>query len=343
MNHPTIMSKDSYNNIRLGIFTVLGIFLFTAAVYVVGARQGKFGDMYHLDAMFDNANGLQVGHNVRYSGIKVGSVEDIIFVNDSTLRVKMLLNKDLKRFIRRNATASIGTNGLVGDVVINIKPGEGNEPLAKDGDTLPTARRRDGADMMETLGGTNENIATISLKLLEISTKMNEGNGTLPLLLRDSIMAAEFVTTLRNLRLASENMNALTTELRSEIKGVSQGKGTLGYLLHDQTLAHQAESLITRLDSDVVAQTAPILQNLQRSSEDIAASSAALKSALESINTSGGTANALLRDTAATADLLKSLDNLNQGTARFSENMEALKHNFLFRRYFKKLEKKRKG
>jgi phospholipid/cholesterol/gamma-HCH transport system substrate-binding protein len=336
------MSKYSSNNIRLGIFTVLGIFLFTAAVYVVGARQGKFGDMYHLDALFDNANGLQVGHNVRYSGIKVGSVEGIIFVNDSTLRVKMLLNTDLKRLIRKNATASIGLDGLVGDVVINIKPGEGNEPLAKNGDTLPTVRRRDSADMMETLGGTNENIATISLKLLEISTKLNEGNGTLPMLLRDSLLAAEFVSTLRNLRLASENMNAMTAELRSDVKGVSQGKGTLGYLLHDQTLPHQAESLIARLDSGVVAQTAPILQNLQRSSEDIAASSATLKSALESVNTSGGPANALLHDTAATADLLQSLDNLKEGTARFCENMEALKHNFLFRKYFKKLEKEKK-
>lgn len=336
------MSKYASNNIKLGVFVALGLFLFTATVYVVGARQGKFGDMYHLDALFDNANGLQVGHNVRYSGIKVGSVEDIIFINDSTLRVKMLLDKDLKRLIRKNATASIGSDGLVGDVVINIKPGVGNEPLAKDGDTLPTVRRRDSADMMETLGGTNENIATISLKLLDLTTKLNEGNGTLPMLLRDSLMAEEFITTLRNLRLASENLNALARELRSEVKGVSQGKGTLGYLLHDQTLPHQMESFVSRLDSVAVVQSAPILQNLQRSSEDIAASSAALKSALESINTSGGAANALLRDTAATADLLKSLDNLNEGTARFSENMEALKHNFLFRRYFKKLEKEKK-
>ncbi len=336
------MAKDTFNNIRLGIFVIAGLFLFTAAVYTVGARQSKFGEQYHLDALFNNASGLQVGHNVRYNGIKVGSVEDIIFINDSTLRVKMLLRKDLKQLIRRNAVASIGTEGLVGDVVINIKPGDGNEPLAKDGNTLPSLKRPDGAQMMETLGGTNENIAMLSHKLLEISTKLNEGDGTLPMLLRDSMMAAEFLSSLRNLHLASENLNAISLSLQAEMQAIGKGQGTLGYLLHDQTLPKQVESLVTRLDSTLVVQTAPILQNLQRSSEDIAASSTAMKSAIEAINKEGGMANALLRDTAATADLLKALDNLNQGATRFNENMEALKHNFLFKRYFKKLEKEKR-
>jgi phospholipid/cholesterol/gamma-HCH transport system substrate-binding protein len=254
----------------------------------------------------------------------------------------MLLSKDLKQLIRRNAVASIGTEGLVGDVVINIKPGEGNEPLAKDGDTLPSLKRPDGAQMMETLGGTNENIAMLSHKLLEISTKLNEGDGTLPMLLRDSVMAAEFISSIRNLRLVTENLNAISLSLRAEMQAVGKGQGTMGYLLHDQTIPRQVESLLTRLDSTLVVQTAPILLNLQRSSEDIATSSAAMKSAIEAINKEGGMANALLRDTAATTDLLKALDNLNQGTARFNENMEALKHNFLFKRYFKKLEKEKR-
>lgn len=337
------MAKETFKNIRLGIFTALGIFFFTVAIYLVGSRSGQFGEQFHLNALFENASGLQVGHNVRYSGIKVGSVKDIIFVNDSTIRVVMQLQKEMKQLIRKNATVSIGSAGMVGDVVINIKPGTGDVPLAKGGDTLPTSRKRDTAQMMETLGGTNDNIALLSVKLLEITEKLNEGDGTLPMLLRDSGMANEYARTLRNLRLASENLTALSNELRSEIKGVSQGKGTLGYLLHDQTLPHQMEALMTRLDSVVIDQTAPIIVNLQRSGEDIAASSAALKTTLEAINSGDGLANALLRDTVATQDLMQTLENLNEGTARFSENMEALKHNFLFRRYFRKLEKKKKG
>lgn len=336
------MAKSIGNNIRLGIFVTLGIFLFTASVYVVGSRQHKFGEQYQLSTYFENANGLQVGHNVRYSGIKVGSVEDIIFINDTTLEVKMLLDKDLKKLIRKNATTTIGSEGLVGDVVINIKPGSGNSPLAKNGDVLPNAQRKNGGDMMETLGNTNENIASLAQKLLEISNKMNEGNGTFSMLLQDSLMAADFANTLRNLRIVSNDLAVMSKELKTSISAISEGKGTLGYLLHDQTLPQQMENFMTRLDSTVIMQTEPVIKNLQKSSEDIAASSAALKASLHSINSGDGLANALLNDSTATNDLLQTLDNLNEGTARFNENMEALKHNFLFRRYFKKMEKEKK-
>ncbi|MCF8244972.1 MAG: MlaD family protein [Saprospiraceae bacterium] len=336
------MAKSTANNIRLGIFVTLGLFLFTSGVYIIGAQQHKFGEQYHLSTFFQNANGLQVGHNVRYSGIKVGSVEDIIFLNDTTLEVKMLLNKDLKKLIRKNATTSIGSEGLVGDVVVNIKPGGGTEPLAKDGDILPSDKRRDGADMMETLGGTNENIAVLAKKLLEISNKLNEGDGTIPMLIRDSLMAADFASTLKNLRIASDNFAKMSQQLSTSINGISEGKGTLGYLLNDQTLPHQMEDFMTRLDSVVIKQTEPVIANLQKSGEDIAASSAALKTTLQSINSGDGLANALLNDTIATTNLMQTLDNLNEGTARFSENMEALKHNFFFRRYFKKQAKAQK-
>ncbi len=41
--------------------------------------------------------------------------------------------------------------------------------------------------------------------------------------------------------------------------------------------------------------------------------------------------------------LEKSMENIEQGTERFNENMEALKHNFLTRGYFRKLEKQEKN
>jgi phospholipid/cholesterol/gamma-HCH transport system substrate-binding protein len=52
-----------------------------------------------------------------------------------------------------------------------------------------------------------------------------------------------------------------------------------------------------------------------------------------------GTAGSILYDTAMERKLKRTISNLEQGTARFNEDMEAMKSNFLTRSYFKKLEK----
>jgi phospholipid/cholesterol/gamma-HCH transport system substrate-binding protein len=59
------------------------------------------------------------------------------------------------------------------------------------------------------------------------------------------------------------------------------------------------------------------------------------------INNGKGTVNVLLKDSMLAARLNASLDNIQQGTDGFNQNMEALKHNFLFRGYFKKLERQK--
>ncbi|MEQ8810698.1 MAG: hypothetical protein RIE59_16630 [Imperialibacter sp.] len=54
-----------------------------------------------------------------------------------------------------------------------------------------------------------------------------------------------------------------------------------------------------------------------------------------------GAAGLILADSTFREKLMNSALSLEQGTDRFNENMEALKSNFLFRRYFKKLEKQK--
>ncbi|MBI2279476.1 MAG: hypothetical protein HYU68_02130 [Bacteroidetes bacterium] len=55
-----------------------------------------------------------------------------------------------------------------------------------------------------------------------------------------------------------------------------------------------------------------------------------------------GVAGSMVNDTTLVNNLEKSMDNIQKGTAAFNENMEALKHNFLVRGYFKKQEKLKK-
>lgn len=336
------MAKEITNTIRLGIFVTIGVALFTIAIYYIGSRQNLFGKIFHISTYINNANGLQVGNNVRYSGITVGSVERIIFQNDSTLKVDMKLDEEVKNFIKKDAVASIGTDGLVGNVLVNISPGLGNMPPVEEGDIITSFTRTDPNDLLKTLGNTNENIALLSLNLLEIAEKINEGDGTVSRLLGDSQMAEDIAFSVSNLRTVTNNFVQMSEQLQLSIDNISAENGTLGYLLHNNTLPEKMEALATRMDSLIIEETKPIIANLKTSAEDIASSTTQLESALKTMNEGEGLATTVLRDTSAAQDMKEILKNLNEGTAGFNENMEALKHNFLFKKYFKKQEKEKR-
>jgi phospholipid/cholesterol/gamma-HCH transport system substrate-binding protein len=61
----------------------------------------------------------------------------------------------------------------------------------------------------------------------------------------------------------------------------------------------------------------------------------------EDIQDGSGSVNLVLSDTALAGNIKRTLVNVEKGTAAFNENMEAAKHNFLFRGYFKKQEKEK--
>lgn len=333
------MAKAIKNTVRLGIFVTVSIALFTATVYYIGNRQNLFGAKYRISTHFNNVGGLQVGNNVRYAGINVGSVADIVFVNDSTLRVDMQLNDKVHNVIKKDATASIGSDGLVGNVIVNISPGNGNMPPAKNGDTIASYSRVGTEDILKTLGNTNESIAILALNLLEITDKLNNGQGTFPLLIRDSIMGSQVAQSFYNLRMTTEQLRLTSEQLRQSLDMAVQGEGMLGYLLKDTTLPHQLEGFVARFDTMLFKEVEPIFADLQKSGEDLATTSAQLKDAVAMLNSGDGLAHTILQDTAAAKDLKNILENVSEGTDRFNQNMEALKHNFFFRKYFKKLEK----
>jgi phospholipid/cholesterol/gamma-HCH transport system substrate-binding protein len=336
------MAQKIKHTIRLGIFVTVGAILFTLSVYSIGNRQNLFGKRYRISTLINNAYGLQVGNNVRYTGITVGSVERISFRNDSTLKVDMILDDEVKDYIKKDAIASISTDGLVGNVIVNITPGSGNGRPINNGDIIESYSRTDPNDLLNSLGNTNENIALLSLNLLEITEKINDGEGTVSRLIGDAQMANEVAKSLSNMQTVTKHLITMSEQLNYSIKQISEGNGLLPYLLHDNTIQHQMESFISNLDSLIIEENKPVMANLKTASEDVTVATNELKIVLETLNKGEGSATTILRDTAVAQDLKDVFRNLNEGTARFNENMEALKHNFLFKKYFKKQEKERK-
>jgi phospholipid/cholesterol/gamma-HCH transport system substrate-binding protein len=197
---------------RLGLFILGGLMIFIAMVFIIGRQKNLFVPVYRLSTTFKNVSGLEVGNNIRFSGINVGTIENIKILNDSTVLVDMLLQKNIQKFIKADCIAGIGTSGLIGDRMLTISQGSADAPSAKDGQRILSSEPVETDAIISSLKVTAENAAVISDQLAEIMFKVNSGSGTLGRLIQDTAIAENLNQTIENLKKGSkgldENMNA---------------------------------------------------------------------------------------------------------------------------------------
>lgn len=318
------MRSNSARNIRLGIFVVAGMLIFVLTAYLIGNDQNLFQDTFRLNTRFRNVSGLQTGNNVRFSGIHVGTVKEIEMIDDTTIVVGMIIETKMRKFIKTNAMATIGSDGLVGSRVMNIVPGAGEAPEVKAGDFIAGDTKQGTDQMMATLGSTSDNISVLSSRLLQIADDINTGKGTLGLLINDSTMAADLRTAIANLKTTAAKASASMNDINKVTAGLDRGEGLAYAILKDTALAGKFRNT---------------LDDLQASGAHIREVSASLKEITDQLNKEEGALNYLTSDEEALNTLKAILENIEQGTDKFDENMEAMREHILFRGYFRKLEK----
>jgi phospholipid/cholesterol/gamma-HCH transport system substrate-binding protein len=198
--------------IRLGLFVAGGLVLFVLAVFIIGKQKNLFNPVYNLSTTFYNVSGLQIGNNIRFSGINVGTVGNISIINDSTVRVDMAIKKEVKQFIKTDSEVAIGSEGLIGDRLIIITQGSADAELAVEGQQLNSKEPVETDAIMASLQVTAGNVEVITQQLAEVMIKINGGNGTLGKLIQDTTIAENLNQTIVNLKKSSkglgENMEA---------------------------------------------------------------------------------------------------------------------------------------
>jgi phospholipid/cholesterol/gamma-HCH transport system substrate-binding protein len=162
--------------VRLGLFIAGGLMIFVVTVFIIGRQKNLFVPVYKLTTTFYNVSGLQVGNNIRFSGINVGTVDNIKIINDSTVQVDMLIQKNVQKFIKTDCEAAIGSAGLIGDRILIITQGSSYAALAKDGQQITSKEPVEPDAIMSSLQITADNAAIVSLQLAEIMTKVNSGS-----------------------------------------------------------------------------------------------------------------------------------------------------------------------
>jgi phospholipid/cholesterol/gamma-HCH transport system substrate-binding protein len=206
------MYKESGFTWKLGMFVTIGLVLFVGTIYFVGKQKNLFGSTFTLKSQFKTVTGLKVGNNVRFSGINVGTVSEIELLTDSAVVVKLVVKEEVRQFIKTDAKASIGSDGLMGDKVLTITPGTTSKSAVKDNATIASLKAIEIEDIMKGVKTTVDNAAVITDQLAEFSFKINNGKGTLSKLLTDEQMGDKLNATMTNLQNGtkgfSENMEA---------------------------------------------------------------------------------------------------------------------------------------
>lgn len=320
------MQKSTSQKIRVGVFVFAGTILLVVALYFIGARQHIFTKNIHLYAVFNNVNGIQLGNNVRYSGINVGTVTKIEMKEVGKIIIQLSVDEKASYFIKKDAFASINSDGLVGSMVVNIAPGlEQEELTVSTGDTIQSSNSVSTESMLKTLNKTNENAALLTEDLLQITSEILEGKSTLGRLVKDTVLSNEIYQTIVELKKTSEGTNLAMAKVNTLLSKINYEESAAAVILSDTVAANQVRNLIS---------------NLETSSEEFTEITKSLEDYITTLKSGEGALNYLTQDENFVKEIDSTMIQIKEASEKLNENMEALQHNFLFRGFFKKQARK---
>jgi phospholipid/cholesterol/gamma-HCH transport system substrate-binding protein len=201
------MKKDLGSKWKVGLFVLLGLVLLMGGLFFIGSQKNLFSSVFRVQSIFYDVAGLSVGSNVRFGGITVGTVESIQMINDTTVKVVMAIQRNVKQFIKKNATASIGSDGLMGEKLMIISPGSWSRQDVEEGGLVASRAPVEMDDILSSLKISADHAAVITDELSKMAYRINHGNGALSKLIGDTIFASNITKTMSNLKNSSLNLN----------------------------------------------------------------------------------------------------------------------------------------
>lgn len=308
----------------VGVFVFVGLLFLLGGVLMIGNIHETFKKKARLMARFDNVNGLQVGSNIWFSGVKVGTVSGIKFYGKRKVQVVLKVEEKVLPNIRKDAFVKLSTDGLIGNKILVIYGGTEQSPAMVEDDTLGVEKTFTSEDMINTLQENNKNVLAITTDFKKISENLLNGNGAIGKLLTDEAMYTQLNAASLSLQKASARAEQLIGSLSTFSEGLNR-KGTLAHELTSDTIVFASiKSSVLHLQQ--MADTAHVFVNN-------------LKVAGSNPKTPMGI---LLQDEETGMHLKQTIKNLDSGTHKLDEDLAAAQHSIFLRGYFKKKNKNKK-
>jgi len=312
-------------SVTVGFFVIIGILIFVVGILTIGSMKKAFSTNITVKTIFHDVNGLKPGNNIWYSGVKIGTVKKMRFLDNSQVEVMLNIEEKSQEFIRKNAKAKVSTDGLIGNKIVVIYGGTQKVPAIEDGDELVVEKIESTEEMLAVLSENNKNLLGITSAFKTISKNILEGKGTVGMLLNDERLYNDVDQTLSTLKKASANAQTMTASLSGFTQKLNQKGGLANDFATDTVIMRDIRMTVGKLN-ETVASANVMVTNLNKASAD-----------LNSNTTSP--LGVLLHDEKTASNLKGTIQNLETSTEKLDENMQALRSNFLFRRYFKRKAK----
>lgn len=317
-------TNERKRSLTVGLFVLIGLIILVVGVLVLGTQQNKFSKNLVVTTYFHDVKGLKVGNNVWFSGVKVGIVKEITFQSINDVKVIMHIEEKLSQFIREDVVAKLGSDGLIGNAIVNLVGGSDQAPPLKNGDVIKSVGGTDTDAMFATLQTNNENLVEITKNFAILSQQMVEGKGTVGALMTDSTIALSLKNSVNSMNKVMSDANKASANLAVLMNKLNSEKGLIHDLTTDTTLFASLRSSAAQLQG--VTQTATaLMENLSKTSERL--------------DDKDNAVGMLTNDPQVASEIKQILHNLNTSTAKLDENMKALQSNFFLRGYFKKQQK----
>ena len=236
----------TWGELRVGIFVLIGLALLGVGIfYVTGTT--VFGDRYRLVTYLPEVDGLNVGGPVSLDGVQVGNVTSITMaqprpgvVPDPTRSVEIWMNvsQDYQDYIRGDSTASLVTQGFLGERTVTVRRGFTGQVL-QDGQELRGEEEKAVRAIMDRGADLLQNLNILSTEVNSMVTDLRRGRGTLGKLLEDESVYNRMNDTM-----------AIINEMAGSIQ---EGRGTLGQLVASDALYTKVDSTVTRVDDLLAA------------------------------------------------------------------------------------------
>ncbi|GAB3222495.1 MCE family protein [Algoriphagus aestuariicola] len=318
------MRGENKRSVIVGIFVFIGIAILVVGVLTLGGQQKKFVKAIQLKTVFDDIGGLQIGNNIWFSGVKIGTVKKINFYGDAQVEVEMNVEEAVVEFIRKDSKATISSDGLIGNKIIVIYGGSTEVPQVEDGDRLEAVMPLDTDQMMETLQVNNENLVEITENLKVLTGKIAEGKGIVGAAMTDSLLADNFKAIMANLDRAAANSNKVVSDLNAFTSKLNQKGYLFNDLVTDTTIVKELKTSVSSLNA-TAANAQQLTQELQKVSEKF--------------NSTDNSVGMLLNDPEFAESLKSTLENADSATYNLNKGMEALEYTWPFNKGFKRKAK----
>lgn len=281
------MRDTKKHNVRLGFFVTIGVLFFILGIYYIGSQVNIFSKNFQISGIFTDISGLKVGNNARFSGINIGTVSKVEIINDSLVRVDLSIQENVRQFIRKDSKMEIGSEGLMGNKIVNIYTGSINVDIVEEGDILGTIEVVQIDVIMRQLNTSSKNIAIITENVAEITEKINRGEGAFGKIFADESLASNLSKIAGRTAILADNVADITDKISTE-------QGTIGMLLSDTLLAN----------------------NIYRAGENLEKSTENLASLTDQVNKGKGLLGEMFTDTTFISGLNRAGKNLDYTTER---------------------------